>query len=50
MEYVYLILAFIAGAIVMDFMWAWRLGMPQQMLARRLRKNVVNDLYETETQ
>jgi hypothetical protein len=50
MEYVYLVLAFIAGAVVMDFMWAWRLGMVQYMLARRLRKNVVNDLYETEAQ
>lgn len=50
MEYVYLVLAFIAGAVVMDFMWAWRLGIPQYMLARRMRKNVVNDLYETEVQ
>ena len=28
-----LILAFLAGTIVMDFMWAWRLGIPQVMWA-----------------
>jgi hypothetical protein len=29
-----LILAFLAGTIVMDFMWAWRLGIPQVLMAR----------------
>jgi hypothetical protein len=29
-----LILAFVAGTIVMDFAWAYRLGIPQVMLAR----------------
>jgi len=29
-----LILAFLAGTIVMDFMWAWRLGIPQMLIAR----------------
>jgi len=30
------------GAVVMDFMWAWRLGLPQAMW-RRLRGNGGND-------
>jgi len=29
-----LILAFVAGTIVMDFAWAWRLGIPQVLMAR----------------
>ena len=28
------ILAFIAGAVVMDFLWAWRFGMPQRLWKR----------------
>lgn len=26
-----LFLAFVAGMIIMDIMWAWRLGIPQAM-------------------
>lgn len=26
-----LLIAFLGGMIVMDFMWAWRLGIPQAM-------------------
>lgn len=29
-----LIVAFLIGAVVMDVMWAWRLGIPQLMWAR----------------
>ena len=29
-----LIVAFLIGAVVMDAMWAWRLGIPQFMWAR----------------
>jgi hypothetical protein len=29
-----LILAFVAGLIVMDFLWAWRMGIPQMLWAR----------------
>lgn len=32
------------GAVVMDFMWAWRLGMPQAMWRRMFpRKRVMDD-------
>jgi hypothetical protein len=38
-----LILAFLAGTIVMDFMWAWRLGIPQMLMARwKYRKALRN--------
>lgn len=30
----YAILGFIAGLIVMDFAWAWKLGMPQAIWRR----------------
>jgi hypothetical protein len=34
-----LILAFVAGTIVMDFAWAYRLGIPQVLWARfKLRR------------
>jgi len=29
-----LILAFVAGLIVMDLLWAWRMGIPQMLWAR----------------
>lgn len=29
-----LLIAFIVGLIVMDFLWAWRLGIPQLLWAR----------------
>jgi hypothetical protein len=38
-----LILAFVAGIIVMDFAWAWRLGIPQMLMARwKYRKSLRN--------
>jgi hypothetical protein len=38
-----LILAFVAGTIVMDFAWAWRLGIPQVLMARwKYRKALRN--------
>jgi hypothetical protein len=38
-----LIVAFLIGAVVMDAMWAWRLGIPQLMLARwKYRKALRN--------
>ena len=35
----YLILAFVAGLIVMDFLWAWRLGIPQALWYRWKHRN-----------
>jgi hypothetical protein len=37
----YYILAFIAGTIVMDFAWAWRLGIVQRLWARLTQKKEV---------
>jgi hypothetical protein len=42
-----LILMFLAGMIVMDVMWAWRLGIPQTMwvlwkLKRAIKKEMSN--------
>jgi hypothetical protein len=34
-----LILAFAAGMIVMDFMWAWRMGIPQMLWYRFRNRN-----------
>lgn len=34
--YLYLILAFVAGMLVMDVLWAWRTG-TLQMVVRRIR-------------
>ncbi len=34
-----LILAFLAGMIVMDFMYAWRLGIPQMLWYRFRHRN-----------
>ena len=36
-----LILAFVAGMIVMDVMWAYKLGIPQFLYARWKYKRVV---------
>lgn len=36
-----LILAFVAGLIVMDLFWAWRMGIPQMLWARwKYRKSL----------
>jgi hypothetical protein len=34
-----LILAFLAGMIVMDFMYAWRMGIPQMLWYRFKNRN-----------
>ena len=34
-----LILAFVAGMIVMDVMWAWRMGIPQMFWYRFRHRN-----------
>ena len=34
-----LILAFLAGMIVMDFMYAWRMGIPQMLWYRFRNRN-----------
>jgi hypothetical protein len=34
-----LILAFVAGMIVMDFMYAWRMGIPQMLWYRFKTRN-----------
>ena len=34
-----LILAFLAGMIVMDVMWAWRMGIPQMLWYRFRHRN-----------
>lgn len=33
-----LILGFIVGLVVMDFLWAWKLGLPQKIWLVRRRK------------
>lgn len=40
-----LIGAFI-GAVVMDFMWAWRLGMPQAMWRRLTNRGTKRDDFD----
>jgi hypothetical protein len=34
-----LLIAFVAGLVVMDVMWAWRLGIPQAMYYRWKHRN-----------
>ena len=34
-----LVLAFLAGMIVMDFMYAWRMGIPQMLWYRIKNRN-----------
>ena len=34
-----LVLAFIAGLVVMDLLWAWKLGIPQAMWRRFKNRN-----------
>ena len=34
-----LIVAFVAGLVVMDVMWAWRLGIPQMLWYRFRNRN-----------
>lgn len=44
-----LTIGFVLGAIVMDFLWAWRLGMPQAMW-RRVRARKQSDARGTDVQ
>ena len=41
-----LILAFAAGMIVMDFMWAWRMGIPQMLWYRFKNRNTPQTNFE----
>jgi hypothetical protein len=34
-----LIIAFVAGLVVMDFMWAWRMGIPQALWYKFKHRN-----------
>ena len=40
--------AFVAGMIVMDLMWAFKLGIPQAMYSRFKNRNRVDDFVEEE--
>ena len=41
-----LLIAFIVGLIVMDFLWAWRLGIPQVLWARWKYRKVLKQEQE----
>ena len=41
-----LVLAFVAGLIVMDFLWAWRLGIPQMLWAHWKYRKVIKQEQE----
>jgi hypothetical protein len=43
-----LIVAFIVGMIVMDVMWAWKLGIPQVLYARWKYRKAIKQLDEQE--
>jgi hypothetical protein len=43
-----MILVFLAGMIVMDVMWAWRLGIPQAMYYRFKHRNDPQPNFEQE--
>jgi hypothetical protein len=43
-----MILVFLAGMIVMDVMWAWRLGIPQAMYYRFKHRNDPQPHFEQE--
>jgi hypothetical protein len=45
-----LIVAFIVGMIVMDVMWAVKLGIPQALYARWKYRKVIKQLEEQEQQ
>lgn len=34
-----LLIAFVLGLVVMDFLWAWRMGIPQMLWARFKNRN-----------
>jgi len=41
-----MLIAFIVGLIVMDFLWAWRLGIPQLLWARWKYRKVLKQEQE----
>ena len=41
-----MLIAFIVGLIVMDFLWAWRLGIPQVLWARWKYRKVLKQEQE----
>lgn len=43
-----MLIAFIVGLIVMDFLWAWRLGIPQLLWARWKYRKVLKQMSEQE--
>jgi Tfp pilus assembly protein PilW len=43
-----LVIAFVLGLIVMDLMWAWRLGIPQMLWARWKYRKVLKQMSEQE--
>jgi hypothetical protein len=45
-----LLVAFIVGMIVMDVMWAWKLGIPQALYTRWKYRKVIKQLEEQEQQ
>jgi hypothetical protein len=43
-----LIAAFVAGLVVMDVMWAWRMGIPQMLWYRFKNRNTPQPNFEQE--
>jgi hypothetical protein len=43
-----LLIAFIVGMVVMDVMWAWRLGIPQALYYRWKHRNDPQPNFEQE--
>jgi hypothetical protein len=43
-----LLIAFIFGLVVMDFLWAWRMGIPQAMYYRFKNRNAPKQDIEQE--
>jgi len=43
-----LLVAFIVGMVVMDLMWAWRLGIPQALYYRWKHRNDPQPNFEQE--
>jgi hypothetical protein len=44
-----LLIAFTVGMVVMDVMWAWRLGIPQAMYYRFKYRNVAKNIEEEQS-
>ncbi len=44
-----LVIAFILGAVVMDFIWAWALGIPQVMFARWKYRKVIKQMEQEQS-